>query len=91
MGSRRYRRLAMEMIALTPERKAQLDDYAHRHGQDPATALDEVLAAWLDEERQDYREAVEAIRQGYADFRAGRTQPAESVFEKLREKHALPR
>ena len=41
----------MEMIALTPERKAQLDEYARRHGQDPAVALDEVLATWLEEDR----------------------------------------
>lgn len=35
----------MEMLPLTPERKAQLDDYARRHGQDTATALDEALAS----------------------------------------------
>jgi predicted transcriptional regulator len=81
----------MEMIALTPERKAQLDDYAQRHGQDPAAALDEVLAAWLEDERQDYREAVEGIQRGYADLKAGRVQAAEVVFERLRAKHAIPR
>lgn len=31
----------METITLKPERKAQLEDYAQRHGQDPAVALDE--------------------------------------------------
>ena len=61
----------MEMIPLTPERKAQLDDYAQRHGQEPAAALDEVLADALEWERQDYQEAVEGIRQGYAEFKAG--------------------
>ncbi len=81
----------METIPLKPERKAQLEEYAQRHGQDPATALDDVLATYLAWERQDYREAVEGIRQGYADFKAGRTQPAEQVFEELREKHGLPR
>jgi predicted transcriptional regulator len=65
----------MDMIPLTPERKAQLDDYARRHGQDTATALDEALATYLDWELQDYQEAVEGIRRGYADFRAGRIQP----------------
>lgn len=54
------------MIPLTPERKAQLDDYAQRHGQEPAAALDDVLADALQWERQDYQEAVEGIRQGYA-------------------------
>lgn len=79
------------MIPLTPERKAQLDDYARRHGQDPAAALDDALATYLDWERQDYQEAVEGIREGYADFKAGRLQPSEEVFEELREKHGLPR
>jgi predicted transcriptional regulator len=80
----------MEMIPLTPERKAQLDDYARRHGQDAATALDDALATYLDWERQDSLEAVEGIRQGYADFQAGRMQPAEEAFEGLRVKHGLP-
>jgi predicted DNA-binding protein len=54
----------MEMIALTPERKAQLDSYAQRHGKDSAEALDEVLADWLEDETKDYQEAVEGIRRG---------------------------
>ncbi len=29
----------MEMLPVTPERKAQLDDYAQRHGQDTATRI----------------------------------------------------
>jgi predicted transcriptional regulator len=81
----------MEMIPLTPERKAQLDDYAQRHGQDPAAALDDVLADALEWDRQDYQEAVEGIRQGYAEFKAGRARPVEEAFEELREKHGLPR
>lgn len=81
----------METIAITSERKAQLDRYAQRHGQDAAAALDEVLAAYLEWDEQDYREAVEGIRQGYTDFKAGRTQPAEQVFEELRVKQGLPR
>jgi predicted transcriptional regulator len=81
----------MESVLLKPERKAQLDEYAQRHGQDLATALDDVLATYLEWEQQDYLEAVEGIREGYADFEAGRTQPADQVFEELREKHGLPR
>ena len=34
----------MEMLPVKPERKAQLDAYAERHGQDAVTALDDVLA-----------------------------------------------
>lgn len=41
------------MIPIKPERKAQLDDYARRHGQAPADALDEVLAEALEWEQQD--------------------------------------
>ena len=29
----------MDMIPVKPERKAQLEDYAQRHGQDTAAAL----------------------------------------------------
>ncbi|MGA2713014.1 MAG: hypothetical protein ABSG41_07885 [Bryobacteraceae bacterium] len=78
-------------VRLSPERQAQLNDYARRHGQDPATALDDVLADALEWEQQDYQEAVEGIRRGYADFKAGRTRSAEEAFEELREKHGLPR
>lgn len=78
-------------IELSPEREAQLNDYAQRHGQDPVVALDDVLAEALEWERQDYQEAVEGIRRGYEDFLAGRSQPFEEAFEELRVKHGLPR
>jgi predicted transcriptional regulator len=80
----------MDMMPLSPERKAQLDDYARRHGQDPVAALDNALADYLDWERQDYEEAAEGIREGYADYIAGRTQPLNEVFEELLEEHAIP-
>jgi hypothetical protein len=51
------------------------------HGKDPAAALDDVLADYLEWEQQDYREAVEGIRRGYADYKEGRTQPTREVFE----------
>ena len=81
----------MDMIPVKPERKAQLEDYAQRHGQDTAAALDDVLSAYLEWERQDFQEAVEGIREGYEDMKAGRTQSAGEAFEELREKHGLPR
>lgn len=81
----------MEMLPVTPERKAQLEDYAHRHGQDAATALDEVLANYLDWERAEYQETVAAVMEAYEDVKAGRTQPAEEFLEELRVKHGLPR
>lgn len=81
----------MEMMPVKPERKAQLEEYAQRHGQDTTAALDEVLATYLEWERQDYRESGQAIHRGYEDVKAGRTRPAAEFFEELREKHGFPR
>ncbi len=81
----------MEMMPLKPERKAQLEEYAKRRGQDPVVALDEALEAYLDWERQDFAETVEGIRDGYEDLKAGRTRPATAFLEDLRRKHDIPR
>ena len=81
----------MDMIPLKPERKAQLEEYAKRRGQEPAAALDEALAAYLEWERQDFAEAVEGIGRGYEDMRGGRTRPAAELLANLRRKHDLPR
>jgi predicted transcriptional regulator len=81
----------MEMMPLRPERKAQLEAYAKRRGQDPAVALDEALATYLDWEHQDFAEAVEGIRKGHEDIKAGRTQPAATFLNHLRRKHDIPR
>jgi len=81
----------MEMLPVTPERKAELDDYAQRHGQDTAAALDDVLSTYLEWERQDRNETVEAVLEAYEDVKAGRTQPAAEFLEELRVKHGLPR
>jgi hypothetical protein len=43
----------METVSVTPQRKAQLEQYAQRHGQDAATALDEVLATYFEWEQQE--------------------------------------
>jgi len=81
----------MDMIPLTPERRAQLEEYAQRHGQDPAAVLDEALGAYLEWERQDSEEAVEGIGKGYEDVKAGRTRPASEVLAEMRRKHDHPR
>ncbi|HEY6342227.1 MAG TPA: hypothetical protein VIY49_12100 [Bryobacteraceae bacterium] len=78
------------MMPLKPERKAQLDEYARRHGQDPVAALDEVLAEVLEWERHDFEESVAAVRRGYEDMKAGRTRPADEVHQALRRKHGFP-
>lgn len=80
----------MDAIPIEPERKAQLEEYAQRRGQDPAAALDDALAEYLEWERQDFEQAVEGIQQGYEDMKAGRTQPIEEALEELRLKHGLP-
>jgi predicted transcriptional regulator len=79
------------MIPLKPERRAQLEEYARRRGQEPAAALDDALGAYLEWERQDFAEAVDGIGRGYEDLRAGRTRPAEEFLADLRRKHDLPR
>ncbi|MDP8982014.1 MAG: hypothetical protein M3O35_15640 [Acidobacteriota bacterium] len=81
----------MDSIPLKPERKAQLDEYAHRHGQDPAAALDDALAVYLEWERQDYLNSVKGIGQGYEDMKAGRVRPATAFLDDMRRKHGLPR
>jgi predicted transcriptional regulator len=81
----------MDLIPLKPERKAQLEEYAKRRGQGPAAALDDVLAAYLEWERQDFAEAVEGARRGYEDVKAGRTRPAAEFLADLRRQHDLPR
>ena len=81
----------MDMIAMKAERKAQLEAYAERHGQDAVAALDEVLADYFAWEQQDYREAVDGIQRGYEDMKAGRVQPVEEFFEELRIEHGFPR
>ncbi len=81
----------MDMFPLKPERKAQLEEYAKRRGQEPAAALDDALATYLEWERQDYAESVEGVGRGYKDLRAGRTRPADEFLADLRRKHDLPR
>jgi hypothetical protein len=49
----------VDVIPIKPERTAQLEAYAQRHGQDTASALDPALAEYLEWEQQDFQEAVE--------------------------------
>jgi len=46
---------------------------ARRHGQDPGAALDNALADYLDWERRDFEQAIDGIRAGYEDVKAGRS------------------
>ena len=80
----------MDTIPLKPERKAELEEYARRRGLDPATALDDVLATYLEWERQDAADATEAVRRGYEDVKAGKTKPADEFLAEFRRKHDIP-
>jgi hypothetical protein len=44
----------------------------------------------LEWERTDYQEAVQGIRQGYEDVKAGRTRPASEFLGEMRRKYGLP-
>ena len=81
--------MAIETIPIRPELRARLEDYAKRHGQDPALALDDVLAAALDWESQDYQEAVEGVRRGIDDVNAGRTRSAAEFLAEVRRKYGF--
>ena len=81
----------MHTVPLKPERLAELEELARRRGKSTADALDDVLADYLEWERQDYREALEGIREGNADVTAGRTKPADQFLDEFARKHGLPR
>ncbi len=81
----------MITMPLKPERMEALEEYAKRHGQAPADALDEVVASYLEWEKQDFQEAVEGITRGLEDVRAGRTRPAKEFLDELGAKHGLSR
>jgi hypothetical protein len=81
----------MDTVPVKPERLAQLEEFARRRGTSTADALDDVLADYLEWERQDYQEAVEGIRQGYEDVKAGRTKSADQFLDDFARKHGLPR
>jgi predicted transcriptional regulator len=80
----------MNTIPITPERQAELEKFATKHGQSPAELLDDAIVSYLAWQKQDYAQAVEGIAQGYEDMKAGRTRPAENVFEDLRRRHGFP-
>jgi len=46
--------------------------------------------AYLEWERQDFKEALDEIRQGYNDVTAGRTRPAPEFLAEVRRKYGFP-
>jgi predicted transcriptional regulator len=78
-------------VPVSAERLAQLEDFARRRGKDTAAALDEALGEYLEWEHRDHEEAVEGIRRGLEDVKAGRTAPADTFLDAFARKHELPR
>ncbi|HVT49136.1 MAG TPA: hypothetical protein VHD57_15205 [Vicinamibacterales bacterium] len=81
----------MQTLPIKSERLAELEEFARRRGTTAADALDEALAEYLQWERQDYQEAVQAVQQGVEDVRAGRTKAADEFLGEFARKHGLPR
>lgn len=90
-SSNLYLQDVMETLPVKPERLAQLEEFARRRGKTTADALDDALADYLEWERQNHQETLEAVRQGYEDVKAGRTEPAEKFLDEFARKHGLPR
>lgn len=76
-------------IHLSPERQAQLSDYARRHDLDVASAVDDLLGEALKSEQREHQQSVAAIREGLEDMTAGRVANIEETFRKIRAKHGL--
>jgi predicted transcriptional regulator len=55
------------------------------------TRLHDALADYLEWERQDFQQAVDAVREGHEDLKAGRSVPAEQFLDDFARKHRLPR
>lgn len=81
----------MQTLPVKSERLAELEEFARRRGKSTADALDDVLADYLEWERQDYQAAVEGVRQGLEDVKASRTRPADQFLDEFARKHGLPR
>jgi predicted transcriptional regulator len=81
----------MNTIPLKPERQAELEKFAMERGKPPADALDDAIAAYLEWQRQDFQETVEAVREGYEEMREGKGRLAGDVLADVRRKYDLPR
>ena len=81
----------MITLPLKPERMEALEEYAKRHGQAPADALDEVVGNYLEWEKRDFEETVEGIARGMEDVKAGRSRSAKEFLDELGAKYGLSR
>lgn len=77
-------------VALSPEVEARLLERASREGKDVSVVAAELLASVLEQEAQDYQEAVEGIQRGLDDFESGRFRAFQDFAEEQRRKYDLP-
>lgn len=54
----------MDTIPLKPERQVELEKFAQEHGQTPADALDDAVAAYLELQTRHFDEDVAAVQEG---------------------------
>jgi len=76
-----------DTVTLKPERKAQLEEFARKHGKDPAEALDEALAAYFDSEQRDFEEAVAGNPARPRRCARGTPSSSSGFLDELRVKH----
>lgn len=81
----------MDTLPVRPERLVQLEECARRRVMSTADPLDDVLAEYLEPDLLDHQDAVEGVRLGYQDVKAGRTKPAEPFLDEFARKHGPPR
>jgi hypothetical protein len=80
----------MQTLPIKSERLAELEEFARRRGKSTADALDDVLAEYLEWERQDYQEALGAVRQGVEDVKVRRTKPADEFLDEFARQPGRP-
>ena len=78
-------------ITLSPSRQAELERFAQQHGQTPADALDEAVAAYLELQSEHFEEDVAAVQEAIEDLHAGRSVLLEEFDGNMRQRYDIPR
>ena len=73
----------MLTLTLSPKVESMLCEKASREGTDPRVVAESVLEYVLEWERRDREEAIEGIRRGLEDSKAGRVRPIGETFAKM--------
>ena len=78
-------------IELNPDAEERLRDKAAREGRRAEAIAAHVLANALEDEAREWAAALEGVRQGLEDSRAGRATPLEEWDAQMRAKYGIPR